>query len=162
MGSRVRGPQAIIPLKFDGNGDVATDASRVVKRLTLDDLRFLKCWRDGGWDVGKARESSGFSAERVEKLVKKLRCFREEDARVQALCAIPTPDWIKSQHVENTYLGGKDNKSKQKSLEELAKMEGAYKATSPTNQLNVFNIRLTPEQEAQLKPVFDAMADDNG
>jgi len=156
----IRGRQAIVPLKFDAAGNLATDATRIFKRLTIDDLRFLQVWRECEWDTAKARERAGLPQDRIEKLVAKLAVFRQEDAQVRALCEIPTPDWIKAKHVENAYLGGRDNKSKQKSLEELAKMEGAYKQTAPTNQLNVFNISLTPEQEATLKPVFDTLAMD--
>ena len=48
---------------------------------------------------------SGLDRSHVERLVKKLACFREEDARVKALCEIPTPDWIAAKHVENVYSG---------------------------------------------------------
>ncbi len=51
--------------------------------------------------------------------------------------------------------------SQQKSLAELAKIEGAYKQQAVTTQINVFNLPpLTPEQEAKLKPVFDTLAED--
>lgn len=102
----VRGKAAIVPLKFDRHGDLASSSTRLFKRLSLDDLRFLKIWREQGWDVRKAAEVSGLSEERAAKLVKRLSCFREEDARVQALCEIPTPQWISAKHVENIYAGG--------------------------------------------------------
>jgi len=155
---KIRGKQAIVPLKFDEDGNPATLDKLIFKRLSLNDLRFLNAWRSAHWDISKAIQDSGISPEKAERLVKKLACFREEDAKVKALCEIPTPDWIKSKHVENIYSRSLKD-TQQKSLAELAKIEGAYKQTAPTNQLNVFNITLTPEEEAKYKPVFDAIAE---
>ena len=156
----LRGKQVIVPLKFDEDGNPATQDKLIFKRLSLSDLRFLKSWREAGWDIDTATKDSGLSRSHVESLVRKLACFREEDARVKALCEIPTPDWIAAKHVQNVYEGGTLQDSEQKSLAELAKIEGAYKQVAPTSQLNVFNISLTPEQEAKLKPVFDTIAED--
>ena len=155
---RIRGRQAIVPLKFDEDGNPATVDRLIFKRLNLNDLRFLKSLRSSNWDVSKATKEVGISDEQACRLLSKLACFREEDARVKALCEIPTPDWIAAKHVQNVYEGGTLEDSEHKSLAELAKIEGAYKQTAPTSQLNVFNINLTPEQEAKLKPVFDTIA----
>lgn len=154
----LRGKTVIVPLKFDEEGEVATVDKMVFKRLSLNDLRFLKQWKALDWNTEKAGKESGYSAEQVSRLAKRLSCFREEDARVKALCEIPTPSWIAAKHVQNVYEGGTLEDSEHKSLQELAKIEGAYKQVAPTNQLNVFNIQLTPEQEAKLKPVFDTIA----
>lgn len=153
-----RGLSVRVPLKFDEEGNTATPERLIFKRLSLRDLRFLQTWRASNWDTEKARSLSGLSEGESVRLVKKLSCFREEDARVKALCEIPTPDWIAAKHVQNIYEGGTLEDSQQKSLAELAKIEGAYKQQAPQNQLNVFNITLTPEQEATLKPVFDTLA----
>jgi hypothetical protein len=156
---KIRGKQAIVPLKFDAAGSPATAVSRIFKRLNLDDLRFLKLWRAAGWDINVAQAKSGMDAARCAKLIKRLSCFRDEEARVRALCEIPTPDWICAKHVENIYAGGKAGKSEQKSLEELAKIEGAYKQTSPT-QVNIFNLpKLTPEVEAKFKQLAEQALD---
>lgn len=154
----IRGSQAIVPLKFDEDGNPATVDRLIFKRLSMLDLRFLYELRQSEWNIDVACEKSGLSRINAERRVAKLSCFREEDARVKALCEIPTPDWLKAKHVENIYNGGTVNDSQHKSYSELAKIEGAYKQTAPTNQLNVFNISLTPEQEATLKPVFDTIA----
>lgn len=97
---------------------------------------------------------------RALRLIKKLSCFREEDAKVRALCEIPTPEWIAAKHVENIYEGGRLEESEHKSLQELAKIEGAYKQQAPQTQINVFNLpTLPPEKEAELKKVFDTIAE---
>lgn len=159
---KIRGNQAIVPLKFDEDGNPATVDRLIFKRLTLNDLRFLALWRDSGWDIAKAQEKTSLSKDQVERLVKKLSCFREEDARVKALCEIPTPDWIAAKHVQNVYEGGVFGDSEQKSLAELAKIEGAYKQTAPQTQINVFNLpALPPEKEAELKKVFDTIAEES-
>jgi hypothetical protein len=156
---RIRGKEAIVPLKFDEEGQIATIDKLIFKRLSLNDLRFLQVWKQENWDVAKATEKSGLELEKVERLVKKLACFREEDAKVRALCEIPTPDWIAAKHVENVYDGGQLEESEHKSLVELAKIEGAYKQEAPKTQINVFNLpALDPAREAQLKEVFDTIA----
>lgn len=147
----LRGKEVIVPLKFDEDGNPATASKLIFKRLSLSDLRFLKSWRDAGWDIHTATKDSGLSESHIERLVKKLSCFREEDARVKALCEIPTPSWIAAKHVENVYAQNLDD-TQHKSLQELAKIEGAYKQTAPGTQINVFNLpTLTPEVESELK-----------
>ncbi len=158
---RIRGRRLIVPLKFDADGNPATIDKVIIKQLSLNDLRFLKAWKDSGWDIQKARSAFDWPDEKIQRLVRKLQCFREEDAKVRALCEIPTPDWIAAKHVENIYDGGALADSQQKSLAELAKIEGAYKQQAVTTQINVFNLPpLTPEQEAKLKPVFDTLAEE--
>ena len=152
---RVRGKQAIIPLKFDADGNPATDGKIILKRLTLNDLHFLGVWRNADWDINIAIRKSGFNKNRVEFLVRKLRCFRNEDAKVKALAEIPTPAWISAKHVENVYEGGGLEESERDSLKELAKISGAYKTQASLSiTQNVFNLpKLSPETEAQLKAI---------
>lgn len=155
----LRGKQVIVPLKFDEDGNPTAVDTIIFKRLTLRDLRFLGAWRSANWDVSKAISESGLSSGEAERLVKKLSCFREEDARVKALCEIPTPDWIAAKHVQNVYEGGTLQDSEHKSLAELAKIEGAYKQQAVNTQINVFNLpELPPEQAAKVKEVFDTIA----
>lgn len=155
----IRGSQAIVPLKFDADGNPATDKTRILKRLTLDDFRFLKAWRESDWSIEAAVQKTGVPQNKVERLIQKLQCFRDEDAKVRALCEIPNPEWIAARHVENLYDGGKLEDSEHKSLAELAKIEGAYKQTAQT-QINVFNLpKLTPETEAKLKALAEQAID---
>ncbi len=155
----IRGKQAIVPLKFDEDGEPSTDSTRIYKRLSLNDLRFLQAWKQADWDVAAAVAKCGVPEDKAERLIKKLSCFREEDARVKALCEIPTPSWIKAKHVENFYEGGTLEESQHKSLQELAKIEGAYKQQAVNTQINVFNLpELPPEQAAKVKEVFDTIA----
>lgn len=157
----LRGKQVIVPLKFDEDGEPATQDKLIFKRLSLTDLRFLKALKGSDWNIARACEISGISLERSERLVKKLACFREEDARVKALCEIPTPDWIAAKHVQNVYEGGVLQDSEHKSLQELAKIEGAYKNTSQVNVNVVHSLqlpKLTPEQEAQFRELGDSIA----
>lgn len=162
---RLRGKQAIVPLKFDREGDIVTNEThpslRIIKCLTLTDLAFLKVWKESGWDIEKTRAKTNYPEKQFERLVKRLGCFRDEDAKVQALAEIPTPAWITAKHVENVYAGGKDNKSQQKSLEELAKIEGAYKQTAPTTEINIWNLpQLPPDKAAKVKEMFDTLAEE--
>lgn len=155
----IRGKQAIVPLKFDEDGNPATADKLIFKRLSLTDLRFLRDWREAEWDVAKATEKSGLDPSKVERLIKKLQCFREEDAKVKALAEIPTPSWIKAKHVENIYNPTLLD-SQQKSLSELAKIEGAYKTSPLVNIQNNFFSKpsLTPEQEEATRKFFDTIA----
>jgi hypothetical protein len=157
---KLRGKQVIVPLKFDEDGNPATTDKLIFKRLSLVDLRFLAVWRHAGWDVEKAIAEVQLPRERVERLVRRLQCFREEDARVKALCEIPTPDWIAAKHVQNIYEGGTIQDSEHKSLQELAKIEGAYKNNlQVTVTQNVFNLpKYDPETEAKLKRIADEEA----
>lgn len=158
----IRGNTAIVPLKFDEHGEPATVDKLIFKRLSLSDLRFLQKLRAADWNIDKALEGDPLTRPAAERLVKKLACFREEDARIKALCEIPTPDWIAAKHVQNVYEGGVLQDSEHKSLAELAKIEGAYKQVAPQTQINVFNLPdITPEKEAELKKVFDTIAEDS-
>lgn len=151
----IRGKQAIVPLKFDEDGELATVDKLIFKRLSLDDLRFLKVWREAEWNTEVAIQKTAISPDKAERLIKKLACFRQEDARVKALCQIPTPDWIAAKHVENLYNPTLED-SQHKSLQELAKIEGAYKQVAQT-QINVFNLpKMAPEVEAKLKQLAEA------
>jgi len=161
----VKGNSVLVPLKFDQDGELLDqdtfDARKHLKRLSLDDLRFLKCWRDSKWDTQKACELLCIDVAKVKRLVAKLSVFREEDARTQALSQIPTSAWITAKHVENVYQGGVLQDSERDSLKELAKIAGAYKTTATVNiQNNIFQMpRLTPEQAAKLKEFADLQAD---
>lgn len=160
----IRGTQAIVPLKFDKEGEVVshdTSPDRMVfKRLTLDDLRFLKIWRTNNWDVEKSREEAQVSEQKVVLLVRKLSCFRAEDAKVRALAEIPTPNWIAARDVENVYDGGSVSDSTHKSLDRLAKITGAFKTSEVNITQNVFNLpQLSPEATAAIKAIADKEAD---
>lgn len=152
--------QAIVPVKFDEDGEIPETPDRVViKKLSLEDLRFLKAWRKADWDLSKTKEQFNLTDDQIKRLVKKLQCFREEDARVKALCEIPTPDWIAAKHVENIY-DGKLDETRHKSLQELAKIEGAYKNNLNVSVTqNVFNLpKLDAATEAKLKEIADQEA----
>ena len=156
----IRGHQAIVPLKFDEDGNPATVDRLIFKRLSLNDLRFLRHLRESKWDIAIACKKAGVAESSSERLIKKLSCFREEDARVKALCEIPTPDWIAAKHVQNVYEGGTLEDSEHKSLQELAKIEGAYKNNlNVTVTQNVFNLpHYDPATEAKLKDIADREA----
>lgn len=153
----LRGKQVIVPLKFDEDGNPATVDRLIFKRLSLTDLRFLKILREVNWEISAAVEKANIDLGKAERLIKKLSVFREEDARVKALCEIPTPDWIAAKHVQNVYEGGTLEDSEHKSLQELAKIEGAYKNNLQVNVTqNVFNLpKLTPEVEAKFKQLAE-------
>lgn len=157
---KLRGKQVIVPLKFDEDGNPASTDRLVFKRLSLIDLRFLKIWRDNLWDIEKTISDTSLPRDRAERLIKKLVVFREEDARVRALCEIPTPSWIKAKHVQNFYEGGTLEDSEHKSLQELAKIEGAYKNQSLAGAtVNIFNLpKYDPSTEAKLKELADKEA----
>ncbi len=157
---KLRGKQVIVPLKFDEDGNPATVDRLIFKRLSLNDLRFLGSLRKHSWDTERAIAECGITKESAERLIKKLVCFREEDARVKALCEIPTPDWIAAKHVQNVYEGGTLEDSEHKSLQELAKIEGAYKTNINLSVTqNVFNLpKYDPETEKKLKDIADKEA----
>lgn len=154
---KIRGNQAIVPLKFDEDGEVVSETTPsqkvILKHLTLKDLSFLKVWKESEWNITEARAKSNLEESDVDRLVKKLQCFRDEDAKVKALAEIPTASWITAKHVENVYEGGRLEDSEHKSLAELAKISGAYKTVANLSiTQNVFNLpQLTPEVEAKFK-----------
>lgn len=153
--------RAIVPLKFDEDGDPLTnetfDPRKHLKNLSLTDLRFLKTFRETGWNAEETIERSDMLREKSIRLIKKLQVFKQEDERVKALADIPTGAWISAKHTENVFDGKLDD-SQRDSLKELAKITGSYKQQNTVSQVNVFNISLTPEQEEKLKPVFDTIA----
>lgn len=156
---RIVGKQAIVPLKFDEEGNPATVDRLIFKRLNLNDLRFLGIFRKQNWDVEKTIAESGLPRDKAERLIKKVDCFRQEDARIKALCEIPTPEWIAAKHVANVYEGGTLADSEHKSLQELAKIEGAYKQQVVSATVNVFNLpKYDPETEAKLKAIAEQEA----
>lgn len=160
----LRGSQAIVPLKFDSDGEVVNESTPpqklVLKRLSLKDFAFLKAWRENDWDIEKTSKEISYPLPEIERLVKKLQCFREEDAKVKALAQIPTTAWITAKHVENVFEGGSLQESEQKSLQELAKISGAYKPVTSVNiQANILQMpELSPEQAKAAKDFFDTMA----
>jgi hypothetical protein len=157
----IRARNVLVPLKFDAKGDVFSKTSKrpIIKSLTLDHLRFLKAWKENGYTDAKAAcEKAGIFVEDAERLAKKLSCFREEDAKVKALAEIPTASWIASKHVENIYEGGLED-SQHKSLQELAKIQGAYKPTTSVNlQITTDMPKLSPDQEKAAREFFDTIA----
>lgn len=160
-----KGTNVFVPLKFDADGTLldenSFDARKHLKRLSLDDLRFLQAWRAASWNTAAACEKLGVDQAEVKRLVAKLSVFRDEDARTRTLAEIPTPAWISAKHVENIYDGGTLEDSQRDSLKELAKISGAYKTASTINiQTNIFQMpKLTPEAAAKLKEFADAQAD---
>lgn len=159
-----RGNAVLVPLKFDDDGELLNqetfDARKHLKRLSMDDLRFLKAWREAEWDTEKALEKTGIPGDKAKRLISRLQVFREEDAKTKALAEIPTPSWISAKHVENVYNGGEMEDSERDSLKELAKISGAYKTAATVNiQHNVFNLpSLPPEQEAKVRALADSLA----
>ena len=160
-----KGSKAIVPLKYDEEGELLTqetfDVKRHLKTLTMSDLRFLRAWRNAGWDTDKACQELAVPIEKVKRLVAKLGVFREEDARTKALSEIPTPAWIQAKHMENIYQGGTLEDSERDSLKELAKISGAYKTQASVNQtINIFQMpKLSPEAAQKLKEFADLQAD---
>jgi hypothetical protein len=156
----LRGSQAIVPLKFDSDGEIVSEQTPshklVLKRLTLLDLAFLKAWKENEYkSAEEACSKAGITPDHAERLSRKLACFREEDAKVKALAEIPTPSWIAEKHVSNVY-DETLTESQHKSLSELAKINGAYKTQNQPGAVtvNVFNLpKLDPESERKLKEV---------
>lgn len=159
------GNTALIPLKYDDEGDLLTpetfDVQKHLKKLTMSDLRFLQSWRKHGWNTDKACDELAVPIEKVKRLVAKLEVFREEDARTKALSEIPTPAWIQARHMENLCQGGVLEDSERDSLKELAKISGAYKTQASVNQtINIFQMpKLSPEAAQKLKEFADSQAD---
>lgn len=160
--TKVARRKALVPLKFDSAGNPLTqetfDIRKHLKTLSLDDLRFLKIWRESGWNETEATQKSGIDPDSAKRLVRKLVCFKNEDERVKALADIPTPAWITAKHTENVFEGRLDD-SQRDSLKELAKITGSYKQVGMGAQVNIFNLpALSPEQEKKVKEVYDTIA----
>lgn len=157
------GDDVFVPLKFDSSGtplNASTfNAAKHLKQLDLDDLAFLKAWRDSGWDTDKACQVTRVETEKAKRLVRKLQVFKDEDERIKALADIPSTPWIAAKHTENVFEGKLDD-SQRDSLKELAKIVGAYKPSQSVNvQISLEKPAWTPEQEAKLREVFDTIAE---
>ncbi len=155
----------LVPLKYDpATGAVLTedkfDARKHYKKLTLDDWQFLECWMRHDYNDQKTKDELGLTEFNLSKLIKKCEPFKQEETRDKVLAKIPTPTFIAARHAENV-LGGADlDESDHKSLQELAKISGAYKPTTNLNvNVNAFvRPQLSPEQEKATREFFDAIA----
>jgi len=156
-----------VSLRYDDSGKPLTeetfDARKHLKLLDQNDWRFLEAWKRHDYNSEKAGHELNLSDYSVKALVKKLEPFRLEELHDKALAQIPTSTFIQARHVENLYqpIEKKLSDSDQKSLQELAKIQGAYKNTNQINiQNNVFQMpSMTPEQQAELKALGDRLAD---
>lgn len=159
-----KGNEYFVPLKYDKKtGAVIARGSpnlrAHLKRLNLNDWRFLEAWRRYDWNPEKAREELGLSETRAKHLVRSLKVFQQEEARDKALATIPTTAYIQARHVENVLKADNLDDSQRDSLKELAKISGAYKNTAITLQQNFFTKPdLSPEQEKATREFFDTIA----
>lgn len=159
-----KGKQFIVPHKFTPQGDVLTNDNfnpkRDLSRLSLDDFRLLAALQKKGWDLKAACEDCQIDVEVAQRKLKKLSYFEFEDKKAKALAAVATPAFVTAQNVEGFYQdhltdGQRDH------LKELAKITGAYKntATQVNIQQNFLQVpQFTPEQEQELRKVFDTIA----
>jgi hypothetical protein len=159
---KLRGNQVIVPLTYDEDGEVATLDKTIFKRLNRNDLRFLLEWQKTDYtkDVDELCKKTGLERSRVDWYVKKLTCFKNEDARTQAFCTIPSVEHIKARHQVNSYTDELTD-GQRDSLKELAKIVGAYKNTAQVSiTQNVFNLpKLTPEVEQKFKQLAEEALD---
>lgn len=159
------GGRFLVPQKFDDEtGEPLTaetfDVRKHLKSLNLNEIRFLKIWRETGWNDAEAANKACLTDDQAKRLVRKLVVFKREEERVKALADVPTPEWITAKHTENVFEGRLSD-SQRDSLKELAKITGSYKQQNIQIQNNVFNLpALSPEQEAKLKEVYDTIAMD--
>lgn len=165
---KLRGSQVIIPEKFDRHGKVVTDetpkADWVFRRTTQYDLAFLALWKESGLteDIDSVAKKANLTHDEAARLIKKLAWFKIETDRIKAIADVPTPAWITAKHLENVQEGGTMNDSQHRSLQETAKIVGAYKPTQSVNvQINLEKPAWTPEQEAKLREVYDTFAEPN-
>lgn len=159
----------LVPLKYDPvTGAVLTedvfDARKHYKKLNLNDWAFLECWMKHGYNDEKAKEELGLTDFNLKRLVKKCEPFKAEESRDKVLAKIPTPTFIQARHTENILGGIELDDSDHRSLQELAKISGAYKPTTNLNvNVNAFvRPQLTPEQEKAAREFFDTIAINDG
>lgn len=157
------GNKALVPHKFTPKGDVVSQENFNVKtclsRLNLNDLRFLQLWRENKWNDEQALAKSGLEPDQATKTLKRLAYFKTEDARIKALATEATPERILAKDMENVEAGGTLNDSQHKSLDRAAKIVGAFKTTEINIQQNFLQMpSLTPEQEKEVRQIFDTIA----
>lgn len=167
---KLRGKQVIVPHKFDRNGNPVTKETPrkdwLLSRLNQNDLAFLSIWKEMGYSksVDEVSAKTNISVDEAKRLIRKLAWREDEDKRIEALAKIPTVSYIKAQHVISLHspIEEKLCDSDQKSLSELAKIEGAYKNTNQVNIQNNFFAKpqMTPEQEEATRKFFDTIAVD--
>lgn len=162
--AKLVGRRALVPLKFDDDGSPITqanfDPTKHLKSLSLNDLAFLKAWRESGWDLEATQKKLAIETEKAKRIARNLQVFKDEEARVKALADIPTTQWIAAKHTENVFDGNLED-SQRDSLKELAKIIGAYKPTT-TISLNakLEMPQLSPEQAAKAREFFDTVAEE--
>lgn len=149
-----------VPHKFTDDGSIPDSPQQiVVSRLHLDDLRFLKAWRDNSWDNALTQKKLNLPDDQAEKTFKKLAYFKTEDARIKALASEATPERVLAKDMENMESGTL-NDSQHKSLDRVAKITGAFKTVGEGSTINIFNMpRMSPDAEAALRIIADKEAD---
>lgn len=155
----------LVPLKYDPvTGAVLTEdkfnARKHYKTLDMHDWAFLECWMKHEYNDAKAQDELGLTEYNLARLVKKCQPFKQEEVRDKVLANIPTPTFIAARHAENVLGGAEIDDSKHKSLQELAKITGAYKPTTNIN-LNVSATakpQLSEEDERKTREFFDTIA----
>lgn len=147
----VRQGRAVIPHRVKPTGETVTkenfDARVDISDLNQNELRFLEIFRESGWDFEKACEKANVEVVAARMTYKKCLWFPQEDAYVKAKAKVPTPEYILAKDLDNVEKAVPLDDSQHKSLDRLAKITGAFKATEVNVQQNVFNLNLTPEQQ---------------
>jgi hypothetical protein len=158
----IRGNQAIVPLKFDEDGEPATFDKTIYKRVNRNDLRFLALWQETDYseDIEVLRKKTNLPESRIKWFCNKLDCFKQEDLLTKAVCKIPSVNHIKARLHINSYTDELTD-GQRDSLKELAKIGGAYKNVSSVNVNVVHSLKLPalkPEEEAELRRLGDSIA----
>lgn len=161
---RFHGPSALVPHKFTDDGEVVTAETftpkKDISKLNLNDLKFLKLWRDCDWKDEDIKKKLNLTDDQARKTFKKLQYFKTEDAKIRALASEATPERVLAKDMENLNTGDLTD-SQHKSLDRVAKITGAFKtAGEGGNTINIFNMpRLTPEAERAIRQIADKEAD---
>lgn len=156
----------LVQQKYSDEGELLTpetiDLRVHLKKLHFQDWQFLNVWRENNWNFEKACEILSIDRQKALKIKKKVDFIQAQEAKDKALASIPSVAFIQARHVENIYSEEKLDDSTQKSLDALAKIQGAYKtqATQVNNQINVLQFPSLDEETARkIKELADSLAD---
>lgn len=156
----------LVAKKYDNKGNPVEPSEdgklthRQVFDLTLKEARFLKSWKENGWDFDKACKERDVDPLWAKKFSRSLDAqnYQKEDERDEILAQIPTKTWITARYTAASLGLEKPDDNQKWGIDRVKEV------VIPRTNVNVHvgNIlqlpALSPEQESALRQLGDSIA----